>query len=306
MPDATTPSFGFTEPTVGADNGTWGGVLNTDLVNLDTYLAVLRQAAKAATVGATTTLDFNSPGSVFTFTVTQATTIAFANVPANITTQQLSTQVTIIITNGGAFAVTWPASVIWSGGSAPNLQVSGTDVVILWSPNNGTNWYGGVLVTAGKLGLLKVGQNSNGVITGGVTDTSFGNVQTLLGGKLATNGDFVRITITGRFKDLTGGSDTATFRVKFGATVLSFALAAGTGGSSSQGLAFSLLVTIVRVTGTSQQITGTMTTALGVVVQSTTAAETLANNVSIDLRGQLISSTDALYLDAAPMEAATQ
>ena len=36
MTDLVTPNKGLTEPTVGGDNGTWGGILNTDLGLVDT------------------------------------------------------------------------------------------------------------------------------------------------------------------------------------------------------------------------------------------------------------------------------
>jgi hypothetical protein len=38
MPDPTTPAKGLTQPTVGADNNTWGGLLNIDLSLIDSAL----------------------------------------------------------------------------------------------------------------------------------------------------------------------------------------------------------------------------------------------------------------------------
>jgi hypothetical protein len=38
MPDPTTPAKGFTQPTVGADNNTWGGLLNTNFALIDNAL----------------------------------------------------------------------------------------------------------------------------------------------------------------------------------------------------------------------------------------------------------------------------
>ena len=314
MPDPTSPIFGFTEPTVGGDNGTWGGILNTNVVNLDTYLGVLRQAAKVLTIGATTTLDFNAPASVFKLTVTQATTIAMANTPANITAQQLSTAFTLIIVNGGAFAVTWPGSFVWSGGTAPNLQVSGTDVIVGWSPDNGVTWNVGVLATAGKSTLSKVGQNSLGQTTS-TSDVSLGSV--IMGaGKLATNGDFLRITLTGRLVTAAGGG--ATLRFKFGASVnMTLAIAAPTIGVDTR--AFELVITVTRTGAATQQIdailkqpqvdaTGTPLNLTSPSNFGKTAAgtENLANPVTLDFRGNTQSTLDTLFYDAIVVEAATQ
>jgi hypothetical protein len=46
------------------------------------------------------------------------------------------------LANGGAFSVAWPASVKWPSGTAPTLTVSGTDVLVFVSDDNGTNWRG--------------------------------------------------------------------------------------------------------------------------------------------------------------------
>jgi len=301
---ATTPIFSFTQPTVGGDNGVWGGFLNTDWANLDTYLGVLRQATKMLTIGATTTLDFTAPASVFKLTVTQATTIAIANTPANITAQQLSTQFTLLITNGGAFGITWPNTFVWSGGSAPNLQVAGTDVVVGWSPDNGTTWYTGVLTAAGKTTVSKVGQ-LGALSTSSTSEVSIGTVS-LSGGKLATNGDFLRVTAVGRFKDGEGGAATATLKVKFGAATLTFAFPGGSGGASALGNPFSLAMTVTRLTAFTQQLSGVVLDAAGTIIAAVTGSETLANPVTIDFRGFVGLGADILALDGALVEAATQ
>jgi len=305
---ATTPTFSFTEPVVGGDNGVWGGFLNTNLVNLDTYLGVLRQAAKVLTIGATTTLDFNAPASVFKLTVTQATTIAMANTPANITAQQLSTQFTLIIVNGGAFAVTWPGSFVWSGGVAPNLQVSGTDVIVGWSPDNGTTWYTSMLATAGKASLSKVGQLGQVSRLQAQGEGSLGTIS-LSGGKLATNGDSLRILIVGRFQasSIISG-DSATVRFKFGAATISFA---NVGDAATPGNPFEATITVTRLTATTQQVTGVLKTgsAPAVITQAVAGSETLANPVTLDFRGIPgggFDPNETLFYDAVIVEAATQ
>lgn len=49
---------------------------------------------------------------------------------------------TLMITNGGAYTITWPASVKWDGGSAPTFTASGVDIVTLITVDAGTTWYG--------------------------------------------------------------------------------------------------------------------------------------------------------------------
>src|SRR5207244_3984479 len=91
------------------------------------------------TVGATTTCDLNqvNGGRVFIFTVTQATTLVFANVPS----ASWDCQIRLIITNGSAFTLTFPASVTWLSGFTPTLKTSGVDIVDLETKDGGTTWY---------------------------------------------------------------------------------------------------------------------------------------------------------------------
>lgn len=63
-------------------------------------------------------------------------TLSFTNPPAG------GTEFTLVLTNGGAFTVTWPGTVSWAGATAPTLMASGTDVLRFTSGNGGTNWYG--------------------------------------------------------------------------------------------------------------------------------------------------------------------
>lgn len=137
MADSLTAFFELTKPEVGASSNTWGGKLNTDLDDVDALLALPQVARDAPTVGSTVTLDL-AAAMAFEFTLDQDSTVAFSNVPAG----DFVIAIPVKITNGGAFTLTWPASVLWQGGTAPNLTVAGTDLVQLVSYDNGTSWIG--------------------------------------------------------------------------------------------------------------------------------------------------------------------
>lgn len=79
-------------------------------------------------------------GNVFSATITGATTFSITNVPASGTCASLS----LILTNGGSSAVTWMTGTKWPGGVAPTLTTSGIDVLVFFTVNGGTTWYGNV------------------------------------------------------------------------------------------------------------------------------------------------------------------
>lgn len=81
-----------------------------------------------------------STGTVFTKTISAATTITFTGEPASGSVAC----VTLILTNGGAYTVTWDTAVKWSSGTAPDLTASGVDVLTFLTVNGGTTWYGTV------------------------------------------------------------------------------------------------------------------------------------------------------------------
>ena len=80
-------------------------------------------------------------GSVFTKTVAAATSFTFDAVPVG-----KACVFTLILTNGGNYAVTWPSSVKWSGGNIPNLTENGIDILTFLTADGGTTWYGSVSV----------------------------------------------------------------------------------------------------------------------------------------------------------------
>ena len=56
MPDPTTPAKGLTQPTVGGDNNTWGGLLNTNFAQIDSALG----GTLALSISGGTTLNVSS------------------------------------------------------------------------------------------------------------------------------------------------------------------------------------------------------------------------------------------------------
>ncbi len=90
------------------------------------------------TANAVTTSELNlSNGCVFTKTITANTTFIITGVPIS----KVAT-FNLLLTNGGAYIVTWPASVKWAEGIPPDLTVSGIDVLTFLTPDGGVTWYG--------------------------------------------------------------------------------------------------------------------------------------------------------------------
>ena len=91
-------------------------------------------------VGATRTFDL-TVANAFTATVDQISTFTFSNPPATGSNGSF----TLFLTNGGAFAVTWPASVDWVAATAPTLTAAGVDVLVFTTNDAGTTWLGFVV-----------------------------------------------------------------------------------------------------------------------------------------------------------------
>ena len=87
-----------------------------------------------------TAIDLNA-GNVFTKTISANTTFTITGVP-----QGKSTMFNLVLTNGGAYTVTWPASVKWTAGSPPTLTSIGIDVLTFLTVDGGTTWYGTMVV----------------------------------------------------------------------------------------------------------------------------------------------------------------
>jgi hypothetical protein len=110
--------------------GATGGVIATSML-----------AETSVALGNATGSPFNvdcSLGNSFTATTTGSTTWAFINPPASGYVYSFM----LTLTNGGSQTQIWPASVKWPGGVAPALTVSGVDVLVFTTIDNGTTWRG--------------------------------------------------------------------------------------------------------------------------------------------------------------------
>jgi hypothetical protein len=92
--------------------------------------------------GTTPTCNVDNAGA-FSLTMTGNTTFTFSG-PNSGYSQGFVLQLT---GNGGT--VTWPTSVDWAGGTAPDAPASGeTDIYVFWTRDGGTTWYGVLSVDA--------------------------------------------------------------------------------------------------------------------------------------------------------------
>jgi hypothetical protein len=92
--------------------------------------------------GTTPTCNVDNAGA-FSLTMTGNTTFTFSG-PNSGYSQCFVLQLT---GNGGT--VTWPTSVDWAGGTAPDAPASGeTDIYVFWTRDGGTTWYGVLSVDA--------------------------------------------------------------------------------------------------------------------------------------------------------------
>src|SRR6266550_554644 len=274
-----TTVYGFTKPAQG--DTPWTTQANGDYDSIDSELARPRWPFNSPVVGATTTLDL-SLARTFVFTVSQATTLAFTNVP----TSSFTTRVVCLITNGSAFVVTFPASVVWLGGAGPALRASGVDVLELITRDGGTTWY------ASKMASNPLIYQNQGLSTASAAEVSLASFS-VPAGMLATNGQSLRYTLNG----LVSTQNATALKVVFGATTL-------VNFSPASGKAFYITGTITRTGAATQLAMGfycdnSVTSAA--ITGRTTPAETLANAILLDFRGS-ITAGGTLFFDSIEIE----
>ena len=94
--------------------------------------------ALGSIAGGTMTINLTLGNVVSATAAANITTITLSNVPASGTCSSFS----LLATNFGAFTITWPASFKWPAGTAPTLTAAGVDILVFFTVDGGTTWYG--------------------------------------------------------------------------------------------------------------------------------------------------------------------
>ncbi len=285
MAQTFTTLYAFSKYAAG-DTG-WDGTVDANFDNIENEVARSRIPFLSPAVGATTTIDLSQTvgARFFVFTVSQATSISITNVP----TSAWAVRIRLLVTNGGAFAVSWPGSVVWLGGVAPTLKASGVDEIELRTKDGGTTWYAELQADQrAQVGTSATGARptlslfaDQGKSTASTSDVSLTSA-TIKGNSLPTNGDQLVITLA-----LRAVTQNCSFNVKFGATA-STALSITSGTST-------IVTAVLARTGAATQRLGLANGA------SVTPAETLANDIVLDFRGSATSG-GTLNLDSVAVQ----
>ena len=127
----------LTNKTLGAT--TLSGMLSAadQIINRPVLEDYAIEGVAIGNTGATRTIDLVD-GNFFSATLDQACTFTFSNPAASGDFCGFS----LALTNGGAFAITYPASVDFVGGVAPTLTAAGLDLLVFLTYDGGTTWLG--------------------------------------------------------------------------------------------------------------------------------------------------------------------
>ena len=125
-------------------NGTTKLQTRSDGVQIDGTLFVQESIAEDydALSGTTPTCNLDNAGA-FSLTMTGNTTFTFSGATSSYS------QSFILQLTGNGSTVTWPSSVDWAGGTAPDAPASGeTDLLVFWTRDGGSTWYGMLAIDA--------------------------------------------------------------------------------------------------------------------------------------------------------------
>ena len=130
---------GNTGPTgIQGATGIQGGAVNTGATGPTGALTVYEQVVQSVTgTTGTVSINYNSGAVVKLFLGASITTLTITNWPA----AGILGRLTLIIINGGSFTITWPSGTNFPGNTGPTLTTSGTDIVVLATPDGGTTIY---------------------------------------------------------------------------------------------------------------------------------------------------------------------
>lgn len=138
---ASTAAKAFTVPTAKEDN-TLDASWTADCLKLSGgKLTGPVQEHVVGLSGASVTIDLAASNN-FAHVVTEAT--AFAVVAKDDFGFQLGT---LVLSNGGAFAITWPDTFKWADGAPPSLMASGIDVITFFTIDKGVTFYAAQAMT---------------------------------------------------------------------------------------------------------------------------------------------------------------
>jgi hypothetical protein len=98
---------------------------------------VYRETYSDLGTGGSVTLDLTTANN-FRRQFSGTATVTISNAPIS----PIGFGFTLVAVNAGAYSITWPVSVKWVGGSAPILTSSGTDVLVFYTYDGGTTYYG--------------------------------------------------------------------------------------------------------------------------------------------------------------------
>jgi hypothetical protein len=123
----------------GTTLGLTGNITQTGNINVTGYVGstTYRETFSDLGAGGSTTIDLSTANN-FKRTFNGTATVTISNAPNS----PIGFGFTLVTVNAGAYAITWPASVDWVGGSAPILTSSGTDVLVFYTYDGGTTYYG--------------------------------------------------------------------------------------------------------------------------------------------------------------------